>query len=230
MSQVHQNQGEVRVAVPPKRIPAFHSAEVKAQCRKLFFEHYSVPQIARQMGIGEANINRWAYGNASTKPENTWSYQRKQREKELCDTIVEDNIYHIQKLMRVSLPLLTDGVTARARSHYGDDQKGVKAKPLTMKEMKDLTEIISQLDKLFRLDTRKPTELFGFVPVSLDQLKDAIKKDLFLDVTPTGQMALPNSKEMKNAIPFPDEPEWIEQPTGGPELPDDGSGDDSEGM
>jgi hypothetical protein len=186
--------------------PPTYSVEIREKARELFFKHYPLGQISKVTKIDVKTLERWAYGNKTTKPENTWIHQRKTREAELCDALVEDNVYHLQNLFRVSLPLLTDAVSARAKEHYGvpDEHRPgefkVAPKPMTMKEAKELTEIVTSLDRLFRLETKKPTSLMGFVPVSLEDLKNAIKGDAFLDITADGKLAIP-TKEEKDVTP-----------------------------
>lgn len=154
----------------------------------MYFEHYSVAQISQAMNLKDATVARWINGGATTNVDNTWKYQREKREIELAETLVTDNSYHIRKLFRVSLPLLVDTVTIRAKKAATKDSKGQFPDAMSMREAKELTEIITSLDKLFRLDNNRPTDIYGIAPVTMEQLKEAISLDAFVDVLPSGEM------------------------------------------
>lgn len=203
--------------VSPRTGRPVYAPELWAKARQLYFQHYSLSQISRLVQIPEETLSKKVYGGKNTKTENTWLHQRKTREAELVETLVDDNVYHLQQLFRVSLPLLTDAISTRAKEHYGDPTKGVKAKPMSVKEAKDLTEIVTSLDRLFRLETKKPTQLFGFVPVSLDDLKKAVQGDVFLDISAEGKLQIPSGE--KDVTPTADDIRQL------PEE-DDGSSDD----
>lgn len=168
--------------------------EQKAKARAMYFEHYSEAQISQAMNLKEATVRNWIHGGKHTDVDKTWRWQREKRERELAETLVVDNSYHIRKLYRVSLPLIVDTVTIRAKKAATKDKDGKFPDALSMKEAKELTEIITSLDKLFRLDNGRPTDIFGVAPVSLEQLKAAISKDAFIDVSPDGGTK-PNEKD-----------------------------------
>lgn len=198
-----------------------YEPEQWVRAEQLYFQHYNTGQITKLTGIPIKTLEAKIYGDKRTKPENTWKARRMAREKELVEAVTEDNLYHLQKLFSISLPLLTDAVATRAKEHYGDPAKGVKAKPMSMKEAKMLTEIVTDLDHLFRLETKQPTELkANQVTVSIEDLRAALKKDLFLDLTADGRLAVP-SEGSKDVTPR----------TAGdvPTLPEDGFGDQEGG-
>ena len=166
-------------------------AEKKAKGRQMFFEHWPVAQIARAIGTPEGTVQKWAYGQKNTKPENTWLYQRKAREKELCDAVVEDNKFHLQRLYRISVPMITDAVMARAKlaseGRMDPRTKQYVKEPVTLQEAKCITEIITSMDKLFRLPAegelpKGDQDALAYVPVTMEDLKRAVMKDVFADV------------------------------------------------
>lgn len=184
--------------------------EAVAKAEALYMQHYNTPQIARLCGIPGAFL--------TVRIQNTWKKRRQQREKEMVEAVIEDNKYHLSRLFSVSLPLLTDAIANRAKEHYGDPEKGIVAKPLSMKETKILGDLITNVDTLFRLETNRPTQMHKHVSISLSDLKKIMEGDPFINLGAEGKLALPEGDESGRDV-TPRTADDI------PTLPDDGLGD-----
>lgn len=175
--------------------------ELKAKARALYFEHYPLALISKQVGIRETILKRWIYGTGKGDPTKAWVNQRRERERELAETLVEDNGHQIQKLFRISLPIIVEAVMERHKdSKRLDPKTGRPAKPISISEAKALTDIMTDLDGLVRLAAddanKRPPAPPGTQQLpagspglsgSMEAIREAIHQDKFLDITPIKQ-------------------------------------------
>jgi hypothetical protein len=91
--------------------------------------------------------------------------------------------------VEVSIPLIQQSILHRYSQAFAAADKKTIVKPLTVKEMRDLTLVITSLDKLLRLDAGLPTavhehQLPAFAPISLEELRAVVSEDQMCGLIP----------------------------------------------
>ena len=141
--------------------------------KSLYMRGMSVNEIQKQTGIAPKTLNRWRMGMHCHGDYTSWS---EQRAKAIADNALEAALVNREKLtdiFSIGCELIKKSLEARAKQ---DD-------PLDIREAKMVTDIITSLDKMNRLETGKPTEIIeDMKPISLEELRDAISKDKFLAI------------------------------------------------
>lgn len=146
---------------------------LKAKAKALYFEYRSIGSIKEDTGISAATIHHWVHGYRARADrqdmpvEKTWKYQRQKREEELVAELADANKRELHRIYKASLPLIADSLEA------------LKNSTLDLKDTVLVAEIITKVDKLFRLSAEKPTEILGISNLSLQDMRNAIEGDFF---------------------------------------------------
>lgn len=134
------------------------------QAEKLYFEHKTPSQIAKQLGLDPKTIYRWvsAYG---------WKEQREGAKDALIEQVAFSKKEKIEGIYEVSLDWIMQSIkNLRDTGH--------KLEPT---EMKQLTGMITDLTKLVRLEEGQATEIVG-TAVSMEDVRKALEKDDFIEI------------------------------------------------
>lgn len=83
--------------------------------------------------------------------EKTWKYQRQKREEELVAELADANKRELHRIYKASLPLIADSLEA------------LRNQTLDLEDTQRVADIITKVDKLFRLSAEKPTEILGIL-------------------------------------------------------------------
>ena len=141
--------------------------------KSLYMRGMSVNEIQRQTGIAPKTLAKWRLGMHCHGDYQTWA---EQRAKAIADNALEIALVNKEKLtdiFSIGCELIKKSLEARAQQN----------EPLDIKEAKLVTEIITSLDKMNRLESGKPTEIIeDMKPLSLEELRNAVMKDKFLDI------------------------------------------------
>ena len=156
--------------------PGVYTKEQKELAKKLYSELKDRKFIAEQTGVNIQTINSWA---------RKWSIANDIEIKDYISTRLKKASKGVSQIIEMSVPLVAKSVEARFRQAFTPDGQAVA--PLDMKEMEQLTGIISNLDKLLmKYVTPSPEKLMeiedeSIEPRSIKDLHDAIAKDKFLN-------------------------------------------------
>jgi predicted transcriptional regulator len=160
---------EKKGKIHTRRVPA----HLKAKAKALYFEYYSISKIADETGLSASTIHHWVHGyrqradRQDMPEEKTWKHQRQKREEELVQELADTNKRELHRIYRASLPLIADSLEA------------LKNSVLDLEDAQRVTDIITKVDKLFRLSAEKPTEILGLSNLSLQEMKNVIESDYF---------------------------------------------------
>lgn len=154
----------------PKRVPP----EKKALARKLYFEYEPAVEIAKRVKVSERTLEKWIHGLTTDTPkEKTWAFQRKQKARELMETVYDDDAkHHVANLWKVGLPLL--------RRTFESYSQGMV---LTLEEAEAVTRILLAFEKL-RATAVDDGGTLPDVPraYTMKELEEAILKDKFFAI------------------------------------------------
>jgi transposase len=156
--------------------PSRYTKEQKELARKLFSELKDRVTIAKETGVHVKTVDRWAQ---------MWKTDTDAEIKDYIAVRLKKASKGVSQIIEMSVPLVAKSIEARFRQAFTPD--GQPVAPLDMKEMEQLTGIISNLDKLLmKYVTPSPEKLMqiedeSVQPKSIKDLHDAIAKDKFLN-------------------------------------------------
>jgi len=136
----------------------------------LFFRHIPNSQIAKKVGVRADTIAKW-----SKEPEDNWIEERRQFEKELVESYIGTKKTVLPTILNCGLDLILNSF----RDRLSDGN------PLSLNEARIVSGVITDLDKIIRLDAGDPTEISEVkrtIPTTMEELKKAIRRDPFIDV------------------------------------------------
>ena len=131
--------------------------------KALYFEYRSLNEIAQQLSVSTSQISRW-------RKEQGWLIEREHIERGL----IEDG-FSRRKLTIARIANATTDLIEKAIAHVTR-----RAEPPTIAETEKLSLILSNLDRIGRLDVGKATENIA-VHAKLDMNADAIRRIILAD-------------------------------------------------
>lgn len=150
----------------------------KARAKFLYMQHWALPAIADDTGLSVRTISSWVDGKGGREG---W---RKEREKAFATLITDARDRSRNDV--VEIVTLGTKILKTSLKRQLDHLEGGEKRMLETKELMDLSAIITNLDKLQRLDAGKPTEIqehnVGYHPISIEDLRKAVDGDPFLDL------------------------------------------------
>ena len=155
--------------------------KLRRKAKLLYLDGMPIKKIMQTTGISYAELHHWAYqGSDGERP---WKQIFDDQTKEMVNEVFGRTKRNIAKLWDVGTILIHNSLVARS------NQKDANGNPipLTLRESKTVSELLSNFAKLRMLETAQPTvegepERQAYVPISIDELKDAITKDNFTDL------------------------------------------------
>jgi hypothetical protein len=139
----------------------------EARLRYMFGQ--SIDYIAKKMNIAEYTLGSWV-------TKGNWSATRLVYQSDIAEFYFKDKARFMAHISGLSLRSIAGALEARLTKH--------KDKPISIPEAKLIADIFSQLDKIIKLDTGLPTDTIQHVQVSIQDIRDALTKDKFIDVLP----------------------------------------------
>lgn len=154
----------------------------KSDAKILYLEGKPFTKICELTGVPLNTLKRWIYVGASD--ERPWKELLQEHTNEIVDEIYLRTKTNTARIFEVGIPLIYNSIVYRAKKKGPDGAP----QPLSIKEARELTEILTAFDKLRRLDANQPTSIEEtrqhFVPVTIDELRAAVIKDEFIDLIP----------------------------------------------
>lgn len=120
----------------------------RLEAKNLFFLGYTPTEIASKCSCERQTIYAWI-------KDGQWAVERYEEQRQYVEAKLGKTSEKIADLITLTIPIITSSVQKIAQN--AED----KNEPLTTRELKDLTEIITNLNKLARLELSQPTEIVG---------------------------------------------------------------------
>ncbi len=140
--------------------------KMRDQAKDLFMRYVPHNDIAKQLGISSATVATW-------RKREAWAALREEQERAL----LEDDF----GTRRVAISRITGATTEQIER--GLAHLRTRPNPPTVQEIEKLSIILSNLDKIARLDSNKATENIAIqanVKLSADEIRAIIASDPFL--------------------------------------------------
>jgi hypothetical protein len=138
-----------------------------SRARTMYMAGLSYEQIAERIGVTDTKVRGWALSG-------DWKSHREKLFSEIGQELKVVRKAMIPKAMDLGINLILNSFKHRMDS----------GEPLTLVETKIVSSVISDIDKLVRLDAGDPTEIEGIsstIPITLDELKKVIARDPFIN-------------------------------------------------
>lgn len=141
------------------------SSDIKERARDLYMQHKSASDISRELGITARQLARW-------RTDEQWSLAREAEDRSLIEDGFGSRRVTLSKLATLTADQLKRGLEHLARRHD----------PPNLSELDKLSTIITNLDRIGRLDANKSTDNLAVnasLKLSVDEIKSIIKADPF---------------------------------------------------
>lgn len=146
-------------------------ARQREKARILYFQNMAVAKIAEELGLSEETVNGYAC-------DGKWSAEYERQSNALLEHFRTRTKRNIAKIWDVGIPLIQASLEYRMKI----------GTPLSLKDAKLVSEILTSFDKLKRFDIDQPLEdtsgTFNVVPLTIEQIRAAIDKDVFTHPIP----------------------------------------------
>jgi hypothetical protein len=129
-----------------------------SRLRSTAFQMYmagdDLADIAHKLNVSLEELSYYAYGESgSGKSKRCWSYLSKSHSTLIGRLCIADNRERIGETLTVALETLRDQIAKRYKK---DQEEGTIA---SADDIQKLTDIVSKLDKIYRLDSGKATNI-----------------------------------------------------------------------
>ncbi len=157
--------------------------------KMMFFMGYSVSEIAEICDRDIDTIRFYVFGVDETGADPLcWHVQKKEVDKTGLLPYIKSKVDALEKATSTAYNLLTKGLKGL------DEKEGYE---FTVQEVKQITDIVSALDKITRLETGKATDISEVVSVTLSEARDILRKDPFL----VAEYSIVENKEEELEVP-----------------------------
>lgn len=171
-----QNQLEKEEKDALEDLERLNDPALRKKAKLAYLKGEGLNALSNKWNIPRSVIRQWAKGE---KGEITWQEQREIIYQEQLEDSLATRKEILAEIGGLSLHMIRDALKARY-----DKRDGEKRKPLSLPEAALVTKILTDFDKIQRLDEGKPTSISEHQEVTLTDLKSAMDKDLFLDLVP----------------------------------------------
>lgn len=174
--------------------------QVKATAKKFYMEGMEAGTISQKLNVKYATVQNWITGQGG-KTE-AWKEQREKAYKTVVAKVVDKTIREKEKLLPGILQIGLELIQKTFEHRLAE----TAINPMTIREAKEVSDIVSNIDKLMRLEAGTATEIVNqqYGPVTIEQLKNAIRNDPFLEAIPFTaeeiQEVSPEQSEEKQTI------------------------------
>lgn len=152
----------------------------KDQAKLMFFAYVEPEEICRRLELPYYTLKRWiaGYENHVAKKKiyrhvEGWKFERANQLKELQTNVANENKFIINKIYKVGFPLVYNSLVHLAKT----DTK------LSLRDMRDLSAVLTAFDKLIRLEDGKATDIVKHEPMTIEDIKKVFEEDYFIDVS-----------------------------------------------
>lgn len=150
----------------------------RERARLYYFGDYELDDICEILKIDIDTLRFYIFGeDESGKNENCW-YQLKLKLKPTSIAFyIQEKVASLEKTAGMAHKILGKSLEDLHKRMSDTADPYV----LTVPEMKVMADIATQLDKIVRLETNKPTEISEFVTLSVQEAKRILAEDPFLN-------------------------------------------------
>ncbi len=143
--------------------------DVKERARIMYYRGFTIAQIAKQLGMHYKTIETW-------RAREGWSDLRKTYERDTIEAVTREKAPLMAAISGLTLKGIIMGLENAVERN--------KEKPISISDVRAMSEVFATLDKIIKLDTGQSTENVSHLTVTLDDIKKAIVEDEFIDVVP----------------------------------------------
>lgn len=146
----------------------------RLEAKQLFFIGHSMKEIAERINVSEATLSRWA-------KDGKWYVERFEEHRQYVEERLGQTTKEIADLITITIPVISTSIQKLA------EQVEETGKPLGPYALAALTTVVTDLQKLVRLELNKPTDIVKsettgeIKPMSVKQLKEILSKDPFIE-------------------------------------------------
>ena len=137
------------------------STESQAEAKRMYLEHFSIAEIARQFDVSRQSMSYHA--------NKYWKSEKDLLRAELFQQFTENKRTAFTRMSQAAIDVMTRALEEQAR----------RIEAPSIREAKDAVAILEALDKITRLDDGNPTEILAEKPLSITSLKAKLALDPF---------------------------------------------------
>lgn len=142
------------------------------QAKMLYLQYCEPLEIAKRLDLPVEKIRDYVHKGQGWD-RTPWKELRLAQTREILREVKEGSRVRVANIFKLGLPLIEKALKERIKSD----------KPLTIKEAKEVTDILFSFDKIERLEENKPTEIVEAQKnVSLEELRRVVLSDPFVDI------------------------------------------------
>ena len=145
--------------------------ETRDRARLFYFQYVPVEEISKRLEVPAKTISIWAR-------KYKWDLERKGQLAEVLNDTKDQGQKTLAHISKVSLALIYKSLASRAEQQDA----------LTLREAQIVTDIVTKLDRIARLDAGNPTDIIEdsrhVAPITINELRKIVAKDEFIDVIP----------------------------------------------
>jgi hypothetical protein len=150
----------------------------KRDAKTMYLDGVPLDKIVERTGVMRETLEYWIY------KDERWKDLFDEQTKHMVEFVYGKNKRVISRISEVGTTLIYNSLVQRAQERDGQG----RPVPLSIKEARSVTEIITAFDKLRRLDAGDPTDItegrHQYAPLTIEELTKAIQKDQFIDLIP----------------------------------------------
>lgn len=146
----------------------------KEQIRWLYLGNYEPNDIAVKLNIGIDTVRFFVFGIDGTgKDVNCLAYQKKKMSSTAISVYIADKINVLDQTAGIALSILNSALTNLQREVI------VEKKELNLDDLKKLSGIVLEMDKLVRLESGQATETIQHMGLSVSEAREILANDPF---------------------------------------------------
>lgn len=143
--------------------------------RIMYFGNYQLTDIAEKLNIEIDTIRFYVFGeDGFGKNEKCWAYLKKNLNSSSIAVYLKDKISVLEKTAGVALNVINEALT-----RLDHDMKTDPDFRITIDDMKKLSSIVVDVDKMVRLESGSATELVEHIGLTVAEARKVLAEDDF---------------------------------------------------
>lgn len=143
--------------------------------RIMYFGNYQLTDIAEKLNIEIDTIRFYVFGeDGSGKNEKCWAHLKKNLNSSSIAVYLKDKISVLEKTAGVALNVINEALT-----RLDHDMKTDPDFRITIDDMKKLSSIVVDVDKMVRLESGSATELVEHIGLTVAEARKVLAEDDF---------------------------------------------------
>lgn len=135
--------------------------KVLEKAKALYMQYIPVTKIAEDLKVNRNSLHHYV--------DNYWREEREINRLEMLDYMTSGKKQDIMSMTGSSIKIIARALEDLAR----------RAEPPSVREAAKVSEILTTLDKITRLDENKPTEITSDQPFTVVEIREKLKLDPF---------------------------------------------------